>query len=204
MNWIRSNNTQLIIFDFDGVIVDSYELWYCLLRYLLNGFGRNIKRSEYSKIFGQGIDLDKKLLFPMLSEKQIEELYGIYYPFFLRFLRFNSEIKGLLMGLKGLDVKLACCTNTPEHLVLQSLKHVGINNSFDLVTTPKGKLRPKPFPDMIHHIVRSSGTDRESCVYVGDSIFDRKSCESAKVSFLHYDIRKNPFSHLRMMLLKLV
>lgn len=177
---------RLVIFDMDGVIVDSKEVWYRLVRFLCGGLDRKITRGYFNTIFGQGTDRDAITFFPTLSVEEVEVLYSIFFPCFTRHLKVMNGAQRTLVQLKRLGIKLACCTNTPYTLAKITLLNSGLMRYFSILSSPNHGLKPKPSPDMINDILDRSGIARKYCIYIGDSIFDEESCRKAGVKFVGY------------------
>jgi len=71
---------QAILFDLDGVLVDTYEVWYQLLNEVARHHGYDpIPPEAYRQSWGQGIEVDVKLYYRRHSIEQIRQEYARYY-----------------------------------------------------------------------------------------------------------------------------
>src|SRR5579864_7821597 len=79
---------KAILFDLDGVLVDSYEVWF----YLLNEVARRnhyapITREQYKTSWGQGLEVDLKLYYTRHTVEQLRAEYDILYGEFLHHMK---------------------------------------------------------------------------------------------------------------------
>ena len=163
-----------IIFDFDGVLVDSEVLAaksFC--RYLSK---RNIEFSEkeFSKFAG-------KKTIQVVSE--LSSLFNIAdkQSFFNDIMSFanslySNELQAVLGAtnfLRNTNHNRFIGSNSPKERILRGLKIVGIDNyfnensisSFDLVKNPK------PAPDIYQRLMDIDNLDKEETIIVEDSVF---------------------------------
>ena len=79
---------KAILFDLDGVLVDSYEVWF----YLLNAVAAKhryapITREQYKTSWGQGLEVDVKLYYTRHTVEQLRAEYDVLYPDFLHHMK---------------------------------------------------------------------------------------------------------------------
>ena len=67
---------NLVYFDMDGVLVDSFDGWLDLINSAAIHFGRPpVSKAEFLKVYGQSTQLDVEIFFPFQS---VEEVDGYY------------------------------------------------------------------------------------------------------------------------------
>jgi len=178
---------SLVIFDLDGVLVDSFQCWWRLLNGTLEAHGKHpLTQEEFSACWGQDVEADRRRFFPDWS---VERLIGHYTREFPRYAEWIQPMEGAqetLAGLERAGKRIAVASNSPMAMVerlleLASLRaHVSWAAGVDLVA--KGK----PEPDLIEHVLREAGVAREEACYVGDSEFDARAARAARVHFIGY------------------
>ena len=163
-----------IIFDFDGVLVDSEVLVaksFC--RYLAK---RNIDfdEKEFSKFAG-------KKTIQVVSE--LSSLFNIAdkESFFKDIISLSNSIYsnelqavlGATQFLKNSNCNRFIGSNSPKERIIRGLKKVGINNYFneDYISTFDLVGKPKPAPDIYQRLLDIANLDKEETVIIEDSTF---------------------------------
>ena len=88
---------KAILWDLDGVLVDSYEVWF----HLLNAVATKhryapITREMYKNSWGQGLEVDVKLYYTRLTVEQLRAEYVVLYPDFLKYMRVMDGAERML------------------------------------------------------------------------------------------------------------
>src|SRR4029453_16196744 len=79
---------KAILFDLDGVLVDTYEVWFQLLNEVARRHGyAPIGADAYRQSWGQGIEVDVKLYYTRHTVEQIRDEHPRYYGDFLHHLK---------------------------------------------------------------------------------------------------------------------
>jgi phosphoglycolate phosphatase len=179
-----------VLFDLDGVIVDSYEAWFRSVDDTSREFGFGpVTRERFDSIWGQGIDADVKNLYPGRSAAEVRASYDRTVPRHVAAIRVNPEAASALAWLRTTGLRTACVTNTIDDLARAVLRTVGLGDAFDAVSGARAGLREKPAPDLLLAALRDLDVDPALACMVGDSRYDREGAAAARVRFLHYDLR---------------
>ena len=102
------------MFDLDGVLVDTYEVWFELLNEVARRHGYPpIGAEAYRKSWGQGIEVDVSLYYTRHTVAQIRDEYARYYGDFLHHLK---VMDGADRTLKSIPQPKAVITNSPNGL----------------------------------------------------------------------------------------
>lgn len=181
----HSSIPAAVAFDLDGVLVDTYEIWYRVLNATRAHFGLpEVPRGDYAQLWGQGIDDDIDLWFPGCSREDLETAYDSRFPAFLEEVRVQPGAPETLGRLRALDVPLAVITNCPGAVGHSVLEHAGLSSCFRAVLTASDVEREKPAPDMVLEAARRLGAEPGDMVVVGDTDVDRKAARSAGAPFV--------------------
>jgi phosphoglycolate phosphatase len=180
---------DLIIFDCDGVLVDSEPISDRLFSRMLHEEGYAIPKSEFGKLF---------MGFSMKSCVQKVEAYtGKKIPGdFLD--RYNeklfAEFKTSLQPIPGIKEVLdripymKCVASSGEHEKMKiSLGVTGLLTGFEgrIFSTTEVE-RGKPFPDLFLHAAKRCSASPERCVVIEDSIPGMKAGLAAGMTVLAY------------------
>jgi len=174
---------QLIIFDLDGTIVNSYPAIIESLNFTMSRL-RLKKRSAYSikRAVGWG---DKALVAPFVKKDILAKALAIYRKHhrksLLKNVSFMPYAKRLLNYLSKKGYVLAIATNRPEkftHILLRSIK---IEKYFDYILCKDQIKFGKPHPSILNKIISRFKILKKDVLYVGDMTIDICTGNRARV-----------------------
>ena len=183
-------SVKVIVYDCDGVLVDSRESNEAFYNHILARFGLPPLAPEqvefiYVSTAGEAIDY----LFrdsPFLREAQSYQSQMDNTPF-IPLIRPEPNIRETLERLRP-AYRTAVATNRGKSLPLV-LQHHRLAGLFDLTVTSLEVTEPKPHPDCLQRIMRHFQVAPEEVVYIGDAEVDRLVSQRAGAPFIAY---KNP------------
>lgn len=183
------NRPDAMLFDMDGVLLDSREVWFRVVEEAGRRFrGAPITREEFLPTFGQGTAAD---VGAFGLDCSVQELDRFYVDNFLRFadaMWVAPDAKPTLESLKARGLKLAVVTNTVSRLTHELLESAGIHALFDTIACADLVPRAKPAPDIVHHACRELEVGEAQAWMVGDSKYDRGAAEAAGVHFVGFKL----------------
>lgn len=183
-------DVRAVLFDLDGVLVDSFEVWLAVVNAACERFGRPaVSRERLGEIFGQGIEDDARNLYPGRTAAEIRAAYDEALPRSLVHMRVNVEAAATLDALGRRRIRRAIVTNTQPSLADLVLRTVGLAQHVDAWVAPGPGLRGKPAPDMLTKALALTGAGPEQALMVGDTDYDERAAKAAGVRFLRYDLR---------------
>lgn len=178
---------RAVIFDLDGVLVDSYECWRNLINEGLALQGRPpAGREEFHSGWGQGMDADREQFFPAWSIDKVIDFYNKHFAEYAKCVRSENGALAILQSLKAAGFHLAVGSNSPKEVVRLLLSETGLLEFLDYYAGADQVKNAKPAPDLILHILSHLNLAREQACYVGDSNFDERSASAAGVFFVGY------------------
>ena len=161
-----------IIFDFDGVIVDSEILSAeAFSRYMASN-GYNLKTSDFFKFAGKKTI---EVISELSKEYNIKDEKKFYRDIMILVDKIYSEelttVKGAYEFITKSDKNLFIGSNSMKNRILSGLKKVELNKyfyeenivSFDMVE------RPKPYPDIYLEVVERNNLLKEETIIIEDS-----------------------------------
>jgi phosphoglycolate phosphatase/AHBA synthesis associated protein len=176
---------EALLFDLDGVLVESDEVWFRVLNGVADELGYPaVSREAFLAATGQGIEADVERWYPDHSIAEIELRYADHFP---RHLDAGTPMPGvadLFAELRELRLPTAVVTNTPNPLATQVVRHVGA--SPDHVVGGTDVPRSKPAPDIVLEACRRLDVAPARAWLVGDSRYDAEAAGAAGVRFVGF------------------
>jgi HAD superfamily hydrolase (TIGR01509 family) len=183
----------LVIFDCDGVLVDSERISNSVLADALNGLGLQISAEEahdrYRGMFLSeiGADAERRLGatlppdFVEMFERDREDAFRASLEPVPGAAAMVSEVKAL-----GCDVCVASQGRLPKTELTLTL--TGLRGLFgaDALFSAHSVGRGKPAPDLFLHAAAAMGTDPERCVVVEDTMIGVQAARAASMRAIAY------------------
>ena len=161
-----------IIFDFDGVLVDSEILVAKAMKKYLDGRKIKFEEKEFSKFAG-------KKTFQVISELSL--LFNIsdkqsFYNDIMSYANvlYSNELKvvfGVNHFLKNTNHNRFIGSNSDKERIVRGLKKVGIDNYFneDSISSFDTVGKPKPEPDIYQKLIEIATLDKKETIIIEDS-----------------------------------
>jgi len=158
-----------ILFDMDGVLVDSLDSWWASL---LTKYGQaEITREEFiNKYWGHDLQYN---LEKMGLSYEILTFCNIAYSNHVSGVKIYPDAIPTLEKLK--HYKKAIITNTPEDCTKQIVNNLGIDKYFNAIVTVDDVARGKPSPEIVLKACNLLKVNPEDVVLVGDTDSDVKA-----------------------------
>lgn len=163
----------LVIFDCDGVLVDSEPVTDRVITRNLAGYGRRIPEDEVHRLFvggtmqsvldtirGQGT---------ALPDHWIDEIYSEMFAALSKGVRVFDGVPELLDLLAARGIAIAIASNGPRDKMEITLKPSGLWDRFEGRIYSGHDFAPKPAPDMLLHACDVAGVAPGTAVFVDDT-----------------------------------
>lgn len=163
---------KFVIFDLDGVLVDTVDLHYKSLNEALGEFAiSESERDEYEGM--RTVDklnlLTKNKNLPLnLHKKIIDKKHRIYVEY-IRKLKPNHDVIKLLQKLKQFGVKMAVCSNSNRECLDICLDRIDIKYFFDITLSSNDVNKHKPDPEIYLKALEMCGFEAYETVVIEDS-----------------------------------
>jgi pyrophosphatase PpaX len=165
-----------ILFDMDGVLVDSLDSWWNALNSALKRFNhQEITREEFIQIYW-GHDLKANLKRLGLNP-EVAQFCNITYGNHLDYIHIYPDTKKTLQLLSS--YKKAVITNTPADCAQQILKKFDITRYFEAIITSDDVQKAKPDPEVVFKACDRLGVTPNNVLLVGDTDSDVKAGKAA-------------------------
>ena len=173
---------KAILFDLDGVLLDSIDAWHGTFNDVLEHYGKKriTKKTFLDDVLGKPVEEDSKN-FPGSTPEDIRKLYCKYFPKNAKNLKAFDGAIMLLENLRRKGIKTALVTNTPRPLTVKSLKASGLAGLLDVVKTPDDVPAGKPDPAMLNSAMKEMGVEKVDTIMVGDTWVDIQAARNAGI-----------------------
>ena len=177
---------KAVLFDLDGVLIDSRDAWYHLLCAAAREFGHPVlERGEYDTSFGQGVEADGAQFFPGTSTQVLLGYFDAHFLDHARHVLVNPEAGPVMNALAYKGIATAVVTNTATALARETIRGAALEPDLIVGTTDAPE---KPEPGMLRLACERLEVEPEQALMVGDSRFDRDAAAAAGVRFVGYGI----------------
>lgn len=190
MSRFESSTIQAVLFDLDGTLIDSIQVYYKMVAIVLERLGfpdatrddvlAAAKKDPFDwlRVFPKVDHQKKELLIPS-AWRIVEEVYPALFREQVTVIDGAVDILHQLV-VKG--IKLGIVTSTPKKHInhkMRILEKMGIAHLIDAVITADDAPQKKPAPDPLIHCADELGIPVLACIYIGDSCLDIQAGKSA-------------------------
>jgi len=165
-----------ILFDLDGVLVDSFDAWLAALNDALKLYNHNeISKDEFINRYW-GHDLFDNIN-KMNINHEVGEACNKFYKNHTNKIRIYPDTKKILDKLKSF--RKAVITNTPRDSAIKVLKKFNIHRYFEFVLTSNDVKISKPDPEIILKSCELLDLKPREVILIGDTRSDVEAGKAA-------------------------
>lgn len=162
-----------IVFDCDGVLVDSEALGWEAMAAALGKYSISLDQSDIRLLTGASFEADyahfaQRGDLPG-SEEFWQELTDEMFVLFDRKLQAFEDARDTLEALAERGMTIAVASNSPTDRLKRSLAATGLDEFFAIAVSADEVGRPKPAPDLYLEAAARLGVPAEACVAVEDT-----------------------------------
>lgn len=173
---------NVIVFDFDGVIINSGADLANAVQYTQRQLGRPVlPKEEIISYVGRGVENLIRRSFKGSSEEIIQKAIPIYKEYYYNNCVVDTvlypNVKEILEYFK--DKKIALVTNKPENMSRKILECLNVNQYFDMIIGPESVKNMKPDPEGLLKVLDTFGESPKKAIMVGDSHTDVEAGKKA-------------------------
>ena len=189
MNEFKSRY-KVVIYDCDGVILDSIESNYVFYNRVMEFMGRpaidrdngGARRVLHTYSFNDVME------YFFTGDSQRENAFRfaktIHYRDLMPYMRMEDGFVSALDQLKG-HTSLAICTNRATSMDM-IIEDFGLTGYFEFVMTAAQVTHPKPHPEPLQKVLDYFGAEPKEALFIGDGEVDMQAAKSAGVPFISY------------------
>lgn len=167
--------TKAVIFDMDGVIIDSEPIY---IQHDLEFARKRNPQVRLEDLFGMvgatkqdAWEVMEKAIHNGQSWQELRDEYrkhDVFQDVDYRAI-FRPSVRGLLNRLKALGYRLALASSTHMELILRVLDENEIREFFEVVVSGEQFTKSKPHPEIYLHTARALKVEPEECLVLEDS-----------------------------------
>ena len=175
---------KAILFDMDGVLIESEFLMRATAIQSLADYGVQAKHEDFLEFTGMGEDR---------FVGGVAEKYGLKYEFAMKERAYDyygqrvkaeahipEGVKEMLETLHAKGIVLAVCSAADLRKVRYNIQAIGVDEGlFSALVTGSDVARKKPFPDIYLEGARRVGVDPKDCLVVEDAVSGIQAAHAA-------------------------
>ena len=163
-----------VIFDLDGVLIDSADAHLESWRVLARRRGRTISEESFLSTFGRSNADIVPLLFPEEAtpeglRKISEEKESVYRDLVRGRLPVMPGAPELVRGCHAAGLRLAIGSSTPPENIALALEEMGVAECVPVLVSGDDVARGKPDPEVFLTAARRLGLPASECVFIEDA-----------------------------------
>jgi len=158
-----------ILFDMDGVLLDTESLWFTAFNASLKQFDYPlITQKQFSDLFW-GKDLSESIE----SINVTKEVLPVCNSYYLKHLADVHLFPTVLPVLSKLEMYAkAIITNTPKEITMELVQTLRLDSFFQKIITVDDVPKGKPAPDVVYEACRQLSVNPKNTVLIGDTVND--------------------------------
>lgn len=190
---------EAVIFDMDGVIVNTGWYWIKILSNIIEDYGYKISKDDIAEISGCSDDYELEILARYI-DKDKETLKNIRseYVSKSRIEYSNHIVKGvieLFKFLKRNNIKMAIASSSSIADINRMLDEVKIREYFDLLISGEMFKETKPNPAIYNETVKQLKIPKENIFVIEDSLYGIQAALRANLDVLVLKTPEYDFSN---------
>lgn len=180
-----NHNAKLIVFDWDGTLMDSADHIVNCLQIAITELNLETKtNNELKNIIGLGLREALVALYPQGTDEEFTELTAHYRKHFFDPRHDDCELfsgaRELIEELHEQNYYLAVATGKGRNGLDKVLKETGLGEYFP-ITRCADESHSKPHPQMLLDIIDWYGVAANETLMIGDSEYDLEMANNAEV-----------------------
>lgn len=179
---------KALIFDFDYTLGDSTEGIVQSVSYALSELNEEPKSTEEIR---RTIGLSLKETYFALTDSKDEEKAELFATYFkqkadevmVASTQIYKPVKEVFNSLRRKGCKIGIVTTKFHYRIDAILTKFAMNDMVDIIVGGEDVKTPKPDPEGLLYAIKQLQLDKKDILYVGDSVVDAKTAQSAEVDF---------------------
>ena len=184
-----------ILFDLDGTLVDTAPDLMNAHNHVMKKYGYPTKSTEEIRnlvgqgagamlgrsIWGQAKKEFGKINNQKVKDEMVKDFVNFYGNNIVNESTLIKGVKEFLEWCKEKNISMAVCTNKQEHLAIDLLKKIRINDYFEYVAGHNTFDYCKPDPRHLTSVIEILGGDIKKSLMIGDSETDANAAKAASI-----------------------
>ncbi|EGO2721869.1 MULTISPECIES: HAD family hydrolase [Enterococcus] len=187
---------KTVLFDVDGTILDTEFVMIKSLQKTLKE-EKNLDVPEENLEYILGIPGKKAIERYSSSGEEVDKLHACWSEHVKQYSHLATlfpQVEEALTKLKENEIQIGIVTSKTNEEMENEFEHFGLSKLFDISVTASDTTKHKPNPEPILYALNKLGSLPEETIYIGDSIYDMHSSQSAgaKFALAKWGAKENP------------
>jgi HAD superfamily hydrolase (TIGR01509 family) len=184
---IKFYNLKGVVLDLDGTLINSLRVYDEVHKKVLEKYGINLGGC----LDNSGMPLEE-IIYNIIRKYNLcisiedlkKEFENIIVNEYIEKIKFNPGAKQILNYFKDKKYKMAIFTSNTRRLTIEILKHLHIDNLFDVIITSDDVKQTKPDPEGYIRIVRGFSLLPNEILAIEDSIYGVIAAKRAGINVI--------------------
>ena len=181
---IQGNEIKGVIFDMDGVILDSMPLWTKLGQRYVEKYGPGADEEFTKAIFSMSIEegiayFKERYGITQSNEEILQELESYIRAYYYDEVKTKNGAKDLMEDFKEAGVKMTAATSSMRHHIEHALERNGLLGYIDKLFTSGEVGSSKSDPEIYNLAAKHMGTAPGETLVFEDSLYALKTAKAA-------------------------
>jgi sugar-phosphatase len=172
---IHLSQFEAVIFDMDGVLIDSEPLWKIAMEEVFHSLGSTLKKSDFQKTVG--LRIDEVIHFWNIQENWgVENERDVEEAIIVKMIELISQNAAPLAGvietldyLRSQNIKIGLGTSSSNRLIQVVLRELNIHSYFDVTHSAENEAFGKPHPAVYLTVAQQLQVSPNRCLVIEDS-----------------------------------
>ena len=188
-----------VIFDMDGVLVDTERAWFQTTKEWLSGLiGKEWDEEEEARITGKSVpdiyrSLNELYHFSISGQQFFDKYNALAEYVYMVHAELNGHVKETLEAIRGSKIPIALSSSSPHSWINMMLSRFSLAQYFSVVASSEDVgFVGKPAPDIYFYTAQKLSVSPKQCVVIEDSRNGVLSAASAGMIAIGYRTLYNP------------